>query len=174
MKNIIYEALQELLEKNIVKSQDIPNIDLYVDQVTGFIEENSYQKNNEKTITKSMINNYCKNKVIPSSNKKKYTKNHIMLLILIHNTKNILSISDLSKIFSVFDENSGILSYYNDIMDFMSSFDNENFYNSSSLNFEHSEEKTLETEDYALLATKLAIEANIKKILAEIIIDKYL
>ncbi len=49
-------------------------------------------------LTKTMINNYTKNNLLPSPNKKKYSKDHMLLLIFIYYFKNILSISDIQEI----------------------------------------------------------------------------
>jgi hypothetical protein len=42
-----------------------------------------------------MINNYTKNKLLPPSEKKKYSQGHLILLIYIYYLKNVLSISDI-------------------------------------------------------------------------------
>ncbi len=166
----IQEIIDSLIEKNIINYDEIPNIDLYVDQVTTFIEQNIGNFSNDKTLTKSMINNYCKNGVIPPSDKKKYNKNHIVLLILIYNTKSILQINDLKKIF---DSNSdNLLKYYSNTNELIHKF-NENF--GASI-LEDLENITLDNDidKIKVLATKLAIEANYKKLLSELLIQKYL
>ena len=71
-----------------IKSGEIPNIDLYMDQVTTFLDEKlkSSARNSqedEKLVTKTMINNYTKNDVIPPPIKKKYNKDHMFLLIFV-------------------------------------------------------------------------------------------
>ena len=64
-----------------IKSDDIPNIDLYMDQVTAFLDERLQKsvrnKTDERLMTKTMINNYAKNDVIPPPVRKKYNKEHI-------------------------------------------------------------------------------------------------
>ena len=90
--------LKQFSELDYVHPEDIPNIDLYVDQVTTFIESqlNSVKRNeDEKILTKTMINNYTKNHVLPSPDKKKYTRDHILTLILIYYLKSFLSIKDI-------------------------------------------------------------------------------
>ena len=82
-----------------IKVEDIPNIDLYMDQVTTFMDKRlrSATRNpgEDKVLTKTMINNYAKNNLLPSPEKKKYSKEHMLLLIFIFYFKNILSISDI-------------------------------------------------------------------------------
>mgnify|MGYP000334617862 CR=1 FL=1 len=60
-----------------IKPEDIPNIDLYMDQVTTFMEEqlsSTKRYEDDKILTKTMINNYAKNNLLPPPNKKKYSK----------------------------------------------------------------------------------------------------
>ena len=90
--------LKQFSELDYVHPEDIPNIDLYVDQVTTFIESqlSSLKRDeDEKILTKTMINNYTKNHVLPSPDKKKYSKDHVLTLILIYYLKSFLSIKDI-------------------------------------------------------------------------------
>ena len=81
MANDIHEFLEMLL-KNLqsigyVKPEDIPNIDLYMDQITTFMDsqlEASKRHEDDKILTKTMINNYAKNDLLPPPEKKKYSK----------------------------------------------------------------------------------------------------
>lgn len=85
-----------------IKADDIPDIELYMDQVTTFME--SHLKNttrnpeSDKILTKTMINNYAKNDLLPPPVRKKYTKDHLLLLIFIYYYKGILSISDIQEL----------------------------------------------------------------------------
>ena len=98
MRAALNLILKEFTELDYVHPEDIPNIDLYVDQVTTFIESQlSCMKRNEdeKILTKTMINNYTKNHVLPSPDKKKYSRDHVLMLILIYYLKSFLSIKDI-------------------------------------------------------------------------------
>lgn len=82
---------------------DIPQIDLYMDQVIQLFESNlSGTKRNkeDKLLTKTMINNYSKDKILLPVKNKKYSRNHVILMILIYNLKQSLSISDIKGLFS--------------------------------------------------------------------------
>ncbi len=85
-----------------IKSEDIPNIDLYMDQVTTFMDNRMRQKTRnpqeDKIMTKTMINNYAKNDLLPPPVKKKYSKEHMLVLIFIYYFKNILSIGDIQNL----------------------------------------------------------------------------
>ncbi|ABK88125.1 TPA: DUF1836 domain-containing protein [Bacillus cereus] len=97
MENInkLLETLH--LEKNITL-EDIPNVDLYVDQVVQLFE-NTYadttRTDDEKVLTKTMINNYAKGKLFIPIKNKKYSKEHMILISLIYQLKGALSINDI-------------------------------------------------------------------------------
>ena len=98
MRKSLNLILKQFSELDYVHPEDIPNIDLYVDQVTTFIESqlSSLKRDeDEKILTKTMINNYTKNHVLPSPEKKKYSKDHVLTLILIYYLKSFLSIKDI-------------------------------------------------------------------------------
>lgn len=84
-----------------IKPEDIPNIDLYMDQVTTFMEgqlAHSKRYQDDKILTKTMINNYTKNNLLPPPVKKKYSREHMLLLIFIYYFKSILSIKDIETV----------------------------------------------------------------------------
>ncbi|MBQ1194120.1 MAG: DUF1836 domain-containing protein [Lachnospiraceae bacterium] len=92
-----------------VKSSDIPNIDLYMDQVTTFMDKNlrknSRHPEEDKVMTKTMINNYAKNDLLPPPIKKKYSKEHVLVLIFIYYYKGILPISDIQALLEPITKN---------------------------------------------------------------------
>ena len=123
-KEIINDMIKHFEGLDIVKSEDIPDISLYMDQMTSFIDEKleSFKREeDDKLLTKTMINNYTKNKLLPPSDKKKYTKNHVMLLILIYFYKNVLSFADIKRlcdlsIYNEFDKGDESLSQLYDML----------------------------------------------------------
>lgn len=99
--------IDNLKDVKYITPDDIPNIDLYMDQVTTFMDKHlksSKRYSEDKLLTKTMINNYTKNELLPPPNKKKYTKEHMFLLIFIYYFKNILSINDIQNIFNPLTE----------------------------------------------------------------------
>ncbi|MBQ3513041.1 MAG: DUF1836 domain-containing protein [Lachnospiraceae bacterium] len=95
----IEELLKEWVKLDYILPEEVPEIELYMDQVTTFMEQklkNNNRYEDDKTLTKTMINNYTKNHLLPPPVKKKYSKNHIFLLIYIYYLKNFLSINDIS------------------------------------------------------------------------------
>lgn len=97
----LLSILRMLNSVDYVKPNDIPNIDLYMDQVTTFMDEHlesSKRYSDDKLLTKTMINNYTKNSLLPSPEKKKYSQDHMYTMLFIYYLKNILSISDTRSI----------------------------------------------------------------------------
>ena len=100
------ERLQKIIEHldglRYITPETIPNIDLYMDQVTTFMDKHlsdTKRYPDDKVLTKTMINNYAKNNLLPAPSKKKYTKEHILLLIFIYYFKNLLSFNDIEQLF---------------------------------------------------------------------------
>lgn len=98
-EDLINSIMASLDRVKFIDSDEIPNIALYMDQVTTFMDEHlkdtARYKETDKILTKTMINNYAKNDLLPPPEKKKYSREHILILIMIYYFKNILSISDI-------------------------------------------------------------------------------
>ena len=105
--DLLNSILASISRIDYVKSSDIPNIDLYMDQVTTFMEKelkSTKRYEDDKILTKTMINNYAKNDLLPPQVKKKYSKEHLMILTFIYYFKSILSIGDIEKLLSPITE----------------------------------------------------------------------
>jgi Asp-tRNA(Asn)/Glu-tRNA(Gln) amidotransferase C subunit len=98
-EDLLNSILESLDQIEYIKPSDIPNIDLYMDQVTTFMDSRlrsgARNPGDDKILTKTMINNYAKNDLLPPPVKKKYSKEHVLLLIFIYYYKGIMSISDI-------------------------------------------------------------------------------
>ena len=95
---ILHDLLNSLDSLEGIRPGEIPNIALYMDQVTTFMDAqlaSSRRFESDKVLTKTMINNYAKNKLLPPPVKKKYSPEHMMLLVFIYYFKNIISITDI-------------------------------------------------------------------------------
>lgn len=95
------KIIDELTSYKGIPVEDIPDIALYMDQVTTFMDKKlaSFKRHDDdKILTKTMINNYSKaNLIFPPINKK-YEKEHIMILTLIYHMKQIISANDIAKL----------------------------------------------------------------------------
>ncbi len=96
--DMLNSILSSLSRIDYIKPGDIPNIPLYMDQVTTFMDAQlsaSKRYESDKILTKTMINNYAKNDLLPPPTKKKYSKEHLLLLVFIYYFKNLLTITDI-------------------------------------------------------------------------------
>ena len=97
--DLLNSILASLDRVQYISPEDIPNIDLYMDQVTTFmdshLQSSARYPGQDKILTKTMINNYAKNDLLPPPVKKKYSREHMMLLAFIYYYKGILSINDI-------------------------------------------------------------------------------
>lgn len=108
MNDILNSILKSLDQVDYIRPEEIPNIDLYMDQVTTFMDDHyasTKRYSEDKILTKTMINNYTKNNLLPPSVKKKYSKEHMILLIFIYYFKSILSIRDIEIMLKPLKEN---------------------------------------------------------------------
>lgn len=106
-KDALNSILSSISRIDYVRPKDIPNIDLYMDQVTTFMEEQlkrTKRYEDDKILTKTMINNYAKNNLLPPPVKKKYSKEHVLVMIFIYYFKSFLSIKDIEKLLTPITE----------------------------------------------------------------------
>ena len=97
----IRKQIREWIKQDYILPKDIPDVELYMDQVTAFMDGHLVHNNRgseDKTLTKAMINNYTKNKLLPPPVKKKYSKEHIIILIYIYYLINVISVNDVQKL----------------------------------------------------------------------------
>lgn len=106
--DLLNSILESLDRVQHIRLEDIPGIDLYMDQVTTFMENNLKASlrnpDEDKILTKTMINNYAKNDLLPPPVKKKYSREHIIMLIFIYYYKGILSINDIQTLLGPLSE----------------------------------------------------------------------
>ena len=187
---MVEKITAQVRSSNIIEVEDIPNIDLYMDQVTTFMDKclAQYKRyDDDKVLTKTMINNYTKAKIFPAPVKKKYSRTHLMLLIMIYHLKSVLSIKDIGILFqSALSETnkmkqekmiesiySGFVSLQKQTITYLTDAaegkPDESFYGKESiLKYSDDEMKRI------MMILALAIRANTEKQLAEKVLDLYL
>lgn len=104
---LIEKTRSEKLAADYIHPSGIPDIDLYMDQITTFMDEHlatTKRYEDDKILTKTMINNYAKNNLLPPPEKKKYSKDHLLILTFIYYYKNILSINDIQTLLAPLKE----------------------------------------------------------------------
>lgn len=185
----LLKSIMESLDRiDYVKSEDIPNIDLYMDQVTTFMDkrmkDTARHPEEDKILTKTMINNYAKNKLLPPPVKKKYTKEHMLLLIFIYYFKGILSIGDIQKLLEpltgqFFQADQGIT--LTDIYEEVFSLEKEEVermkkdvtekYEKAATTFSDAPEESKEFLQQFAFVCMLSFDVYVKKLMIEKIID---
>ena len=99
--SVIEEVFKRYTDGSYIKASMLPDLDLYVDQITTFLTRHlakTIRFEDDKIMTKTMINNYTKNHLLPPPDKKTYSRDHILLMIFIYYFKNFLPISDIKTI----------------------------------------------------------------------------
>lgn len=191
MNELLDSMLEGISNMDYVRSGDIPNIELYMDQVTSFMDEqlsSSKRYDDDKILTKTMINNYAKNNLLPPPVKKKYSKEHVIIMIFIYYFKTILSIKDIETILSPItekyfdtDQPIDIASIYEEVCNTaknqIQDLKNEvkDAYEASQNTFKDIEGLSSEDRDYLQLfslISSLSFDVYAKKALIERIIDE--
>ena len=107
---------------HIPRWNELPNVDLYMDQILTFINsslsecikngENKKKKKNQ-ILTKTMINNYVKNNILEAPVKKKYSKTQCAKLFVICVLKQVFSMNEISSLINIALESTDISHAYN-------------------------------------------------------------
>ena len=168
----LHTWLESLSQFSLPNWDGLPDLDLYMDQVVTYLERELHTisaSETENIITPWMINNYVKGRLIPIPEKKKYSKDHLAYMIAICVVKQILSINDIKQFldFNKFN-NVDIQTLYDFIRDTQKTAIDEITTDANNkieplLKHNDDNEVTKELYDYA---TNLAVEASIKKIIA--------
>ena len=187
--DMLKSILEHISGLDYIKTADIPNIELYMDQVTTFMDSqmaSSKRYPDDKVLTKTMINNYAKNHLLPSPNKKKYSKEHVLMLIFIYYFKSFLSISDIQALLTPladrnFQKEDGlnVEDLYNEVfgmekeqVEYLKK-DLMEKYQTASQSFAEAEEKDREFLTMFSFICLLSFDVYIKKQLIESIIDSF-
>ncbi|MBE6062491.1 MAG: DUF1836 domain-containing protein [Clostridium butyricum] len=172
---------------NNINLDDFPEIDLYMDQVMQLFESKlSYTKrnDNDKVLTKTMINNYAKANLLMKIKNKKYTKDHLILMGLIYNLKGGLSLTDIKTMFTpiikAFDKNENY-PLYDVYQSFLDAYDfNLNDLKNSSHKISENIKKLIDSneslndfEEKFLLVCAFISMSNLYRRMSEKLIDEY-
>ena len=92
------DVLKEQMESASLQLTEIPNIDLYIDQITNLFDTayaDRKRDEDEKTLTKTMVNNYSKEGILRAIKGKKYSREHLAYLTAVGILKHVLSTKDM-------------------------------------------------------------------------------
>lgn len=105
------KALIPLDKIHIPRWNELPNVDLYLDQVVTFINSSlsvflpcnsdNEEKQENQILTKTMINNYVKNHLIDAPVKKKYSKIQCAKIFAICILKQVYSMNEIYNLFEI-------------------------------------------------------------------------
>ncbi len=115
-KDSINAKLKKINNFHIPRWQELPKIDIYLDQLVSYLETylNPYLGSEDNlVITKTMINNYVKQQIIPAPNKKKYNRDHIASLFVICILKQVYSINNIAEFISYAGKTTKLVLAYN-------------------------------------------------------------
>ena len=182
-KEDVKDIIKKQSKEEKIQLEDIPELDLYMDQVIQLFEKKlSSSKRNEedKVLTKTMINNYAKAKLLMPIKNKKYSKEHLILMSLIYDFKGVLSISDIKLLLNEIvkgyenDEEYNIRELY---LDYLNNCSEDNEEIEKYLNekvekiFKGSDKEDFK-EKFLLVSTMINM-SNVYRKIGEKLIDKY-
>ena len=182
-KEDVKDIIKKQSKEEKIQLEDIPELDLYMDQVIQLFEKKlSSSKRNEedKVLTKTMINNYAKAKLLMPIKNKKYSKEHLILMSLIYDFKGALLISDIKLLLDEIvkgyenDEEYNIRELY---LDYLNNCSEDNEEIEKYLNekvekiFKGSDKEDFK-EKFLLVSTMINM-SNVYRKIGEKLIDKY-
>ena len=103
------------------KWKEIPNIDLYLDQVLLYVNQvcEPISSESDKGLTASMVNNYVKHGYLTKPEKKKYQRHQIARLIAITTLKSVFSIQEIAQTLNTLQTETDSEQLYNAFVDYM-------------------------------------------------------
>ena len=100
-KEKLIEIATDAVNESELKAEEIPNIDLYIDQILNLVSvklNEGSERYKSRSLTKTMINNYSKDNVISPVKGKKYTREQVIQILYIYSLKNTLSIGEIKRL----------------------------------------------------------------------------
>ena len=188
-----YEQFAEKLaleyqKKGLADGKSVPDIDLYIDQMVSCLnsELSLYAKNGEGPITKGIVSNYTKHKMIPGPEGKRYTKDHCIFMLLVYYLKGCFSMDQVQRLMkpilsnydSAWDDNVDMQAYYKEILaavrkpeeDFSEQLQERILANKKFLADRGSDD---DISELILLITMLIMRSNEERYMAEKLLDEY-
>ena len=188
-----YEQFAEKLaleyqKKGLADGKSIPGIDLYIDQMVSCLnaELSLYEKDGKGPVTKGIVSNYTKHKMIPGPEGKRYTKDHCIFMLLVYYLKGCFSMDQVQRLMkpilanydSAWDDSVDMQAYYKEILaavreseeDFSAQLKERIRSNKKFLSDRGSDD---DISELFLLITMLIMRSNEERYLAEKLLDEY-
>lgn len=173
-KDEVREFSREISGAPQIASEEIPDIEIYMDQLTTYLDKRLGFYNREEGtpfVTRSMVNNYSKAGLLPTSVSKRYSSVHVMALSLICQLKRLFTIQDLGRLLApVAEEPEGVEGLYRQFL----AAQREAFSEAPTMTeqlLSSLEEEEDEAKVKAALVTRLAVRAQRDLLLAERVLD---
>ena len=178
----------EYQKKGLADGKSVPEIDLYIDQMVSCLntELSLYAKDGEGPVTKGIVSNYTKHRMIPGPEGKRYTKDHCVYMLLVYYLKSCFSMDQVQRLMkpilsnydSAWDDNVDMQAYYKEILaavrksekDFSEQLQERILANKKFLADRGSDD---DISELILLITMLIMRSNEERYMAEKLLDEY-
>ncbi|MGI6731818.1 MAG: DUF1836 domain-containing protein [Anaerovoracaceae bacterium] len=182
--------IEELAAEGFIPLERFPDLDIYMDQAAAFMNEELKiykKKKNDQVITKTMIGNYVKHKMLPRPENKKYTRDHMVLLTIIYYLKGSFQMGEIEKLMkplisnynSEFDDKINLMSIYEGLSTLQET-ELQSLLSDTKEDIKtikhHLSEAELSDDDMVelfMLIVNLAIKADAQKYLAQKLLQEY-
>ena len=109
----------EIREFKLPRWEELPSIDLYLEQVLSLLEDwlkDWLSFDEKKIMTKTMVNNYVKQRVVPAPRRRRYTRRHVATLTFVCAFKRVFSINEIKALYEAcIDEGVNVASAYDEL-----------------------------------------------------------
>jgi len=178
MNQEILKLFKEIINLEEIELADIPMLDLYMDQVITLFEnklDKGKRSSTDKLLTKTMINNYVKDKILMPAKNKRYTPDHLIMMVFIYHLKQILSINDIKILFTetIYKEDVDLFALYERFIMVKKQDQKQTKQTIEDKLKEFGPDQSDEI-DILMMVLSLVSSANMQKQLAEKLIDSYL
>ena len=110
------ELIERITAERPVKWDELPDIELYRDQVLNYMKRQHSLQPEDALLTGAMINNYIKSGLLPRANGKKYTKDHLVYLTAICSLKQVLSVGETDELLKLQPKLSDARGFYEEYL----------------------------------------------------------
>lgn len=156
------ELKNKLAEERPAAWDAMPDIELYKDQVLGYLQRQHTLDPEARQLTGAMINNYIKSGLLPRANGKKYNKNHLAYLTAICALKQVLSMAETDMLMKMQPQGADAEEFYQEYCDCL---------DSSLQDTAERLSQEGEKEDLAKLAFRLAVDSYVQKLASKKILE---
>lgn len=185
----VKKLAEDYLEHGVVDGDAYPDIDLYIEQMVKCLnkELRLYGDGENSPVTKSMISNYTKHRMLPRSNGKHYTKDHLILMTIVYYLKSCFSMDEIKRLMkpfldnyeSAWDEPIDMASMYKEVTDIISKLEAdlpdrmEDQVRNIKSYLSKREAADDDISELMMLIITLIMRSNAERFIAEKLLDEY-